>query len=237
MDLGRFAGRRLRHEITKSMAVHEDSHAIGGHLQVIGLLRSRAGKPKLVSSPLPTSDLRRVVCLSLALLLWMPMSAPFAQQTKPVAQSAQKSTNQAPAKITTEKPTIPNDERLLMLINSTLIALNQANVTGNYSVFRELGAPGFQVANTTGQLANTFAELRNRNFDLSPILLLQPKLVQKPEITGLGMLRVTGFFPTAPEQLNFDLMYQWVKGQWRLFGIAADTGPAAPATAASNPSR
>jgi hypothetical protein len=188
-----------------------------------------------MGSPLRSSDLRRVACLASALLLCMPMSASFAQQAKPAGQNAQKSpgqpaTKNAPPNIA-EKPAIPNDERLLMLINSTLIALNQANATGNYSVFRELGAPGFQVANTTGQLANTFAELRNRNFDLSPILTLQPKLVRKPEIGAAGMLRITGFFPTAPEQLNFDLIYQSVKGQWRLFGIAADTKPISAATA------
>jgi hypothetical protein len=164
----------------------------------------------------------------------MPMSGSLAEQAKPAAQSAQKFTSQPPGKDAqpnTAKPTIPNDERLVMLICSTLVALNQANATGSYSVFREIGAPGFQIANSTGQLANTFAELRSRNFDLSPILVLQPKLVRKPEIGAAGMLRVTGFFPTAPEQLNFDLMYQWVKGQWRLFGIAADTKPVSAATA------
>jgi len=98
-------------------------------------------------------------------------------------------------------------------------------------VFREMGAPGFQVANSTGKLADIFANLRNRNFDLAPILLLQPKLLHKPEFNGLGMLRVTGFFATAPERLNFDLMYQSVKGQWKLFGIAADTKPIPAATA------
>ena len=98
-------------------------------------------------------------------------------------------------------------------------------------------ADGFQVANTTGQLANTFAELRNRNFDLSPITVLQPKLSQKPEIDARGMLRVTGFFPTTPEELNFDMMYQAINGRWLLFGVAVDTKRVAPATASSGPAR
>ena len=44
-----------------------------------------------------------------------------------------------------------------------------------------------------------------------------------PEIDESGMLRVTGFFLTQPERLNFDLLYESVKGQWRLFGIATNT--------------
>jgi hypothetical protein len=36
---------------------------------------------------------------------------------------------------------------------------------------------------------------------------------------------MAGFFPTSPEQLNFDLLYQPLNGQWVLFGIAATTAP------------
>ncbi len=50
------------------------------------------------------------------------------------------------------------------------------------------------------------------------------------------MLRLTGFFPTKPLQINFDLLFQNVAGQWRLFGISVST-PAAqqPATSQTPP--
>jgi len=120
---------------------------------------------------------------------------------------------------------VPADDKLLTLIYTTLIALNQANATGNYSVFLEMGAPGFRVSNTSETLADTFAELRKSNLELSPILLLQPKLVSKPAVDARGLLRVTGFFPTRPEKVNFNLMFQSIAGKWLLFGIAADTKP------------
>ena len=41
-------------------------------------------------------------------------------------------------------PQMPSDDKLLILINSALIALNQANATGNYTVLRDMAAPGFQ---------------------------------------------------------------------------------------------
>jgi hypothetical protein len=129
-------------------------------------------------------------------------------------------------------PAVPSDAKLLTLIYSALIALNQANSSGNYSVLRDISAPGFQSANNPAQLAQSFANLRGRNLDLSPILLVQPKLVRTPGITANGMLRVSGFFPTRPEQVNFDLLFQAVQGQWRLFGIATDTSQApSPASA------
>ena len=55
---------------------------------------------------------------------------------------------------------------VLTLVRSTILALHHANITGNYTVLRDLGAPGFQSANTAARLAEVFADLRGRNFDL-----------------------------------------------------------------------
>ena len=79
--------------------------------------------------------------------------------------------------------------------------------------------------NSTGKLSEIFAELRGKNFDLSPIVLMQPKRLRRPELDKDDMSRATGFFLTQPERLNFDLIYQPVNGQRRLFGIAANTTP------------
>ena len=126
-------------------------------------------------------------------------------------------------------PPVPSDDKLLILINSTIIALNQANATGNYTVLRDMAAPAFKRVNSPERLAQVFANLRNRNLDLSPVVLFQPKLLRKPAISDRGMLRITGFFPTAPERVNFDLVFQPVRGRWRLFGIAVNTQRAQPA--------
>ena len=120
------------------------------------------------------------------------------------------------------------------MIRSTLMALNQANATGNYTVFHEMAAPAFQESNSPARLTEIFTDLRSRNLDLSPILLSQPKLVRKPQIDANGLLEIAGFFPTAPEQVNFDLIFQLVQGRWRLYGIAANTSPVRPAATVPN---
>jgi len=130
---------------------------------------------------------------------------------------------------------MPNDDKLIMLINSALIALNQANATGNYTVLYDMAAPSFQRANSPERLAKLFSNLRSRNLDLTPVLLFQPKLYQRPQMNDRGMLRITGFFPTSPERVNFDLIYQPVQGKWRLYGIAANTQKAPPPQAAPTP--
>jgi hypothetical protein len=116
-----------------------------------------------------------------------------------------------------------------MLIRRTLLTLNDANLSGNYTVMRDLAAPGFQAANDAAKLAEIFANLRNRKIDLAPILFFDPKLVRKPEITQNGMLHLSGFLPTRPEQVNFDLLFEKTD-RWRLFGIAVNTAPTQTAT-------
>ena len=39
-------------------------------------------------------------------------------------------------------PAMPDDVRLVLLIRNAVLALNQANQTGNYSVLREMGNAG-----------------------------------------------------------------------------------------------
>jgi hypothetical protein len=99
-----------------------------------------------------------------------------------------------------------------------------------------MGAPAFQNANSVERLAQLFAPLRSRNLDLSPILLTRPKLFRAPEMNDKGMIRVMGFFPTSPERVNFDLIFQPVQSRWRLFGIAVSTRPAPPTTQRQSPS-
>lgn len=126
------------------------------------------------------------------------------------------------------KPAQIDRNGVLILVRSTLIALDQANKTGNYTVLRDLGAPGFQT-NTAARLGDIFAGLRRDNLDLSGVAALDPQLTLLPEIGADGMMRMTGFFPSAPAQINFDLLYAPVNGQWRLYGVSVGLGQAAPA--------
>jgi hypothetical protein len=128
------------------------------------------------------------------------------------------------------KPAQIDRNGVMILIRETLLALDQANKTGNYTVLRDLGSPAFQ-ANTAARLGEIFASERRDNLDLSGIAVLDPQLSLLPQIEPNGLLHMSGVFPSAPEQINFDLAYAPVNGQWKLFGISvglAHTGPAAP---------
>jgi hypothetical protein len=119
-------------------------------------------------------------------------------------------------------------EQALYLIRSTLLTLNDANRSGNYTVLRDLAAPDFQARNTAADLSQIFSDLRRRNFDLYGAALLAPQLTAAPALDADKRLHLTGFFPTRPLQINFDLSFQVAGGQWRLFGIAIATPDVSP---------
>jgi hypothetical protein len=154
---------------------------------------------------------------ALAIAALVSPSAAMAQQA-PAAKAEQ----QAP------KPANIDRNGVIMLIRSTLLAVDHANKTGNYTVLRDIGAPGFQ-NNTAAKLGEIFAKLRNDKLDLSGVAVIDPQLSLLPQIEASGMMHMAGFFPSVAAQVNFELMFAPVDGQWRLFGISVSIGQAAPA--------
>ena len=139
------------------------------------------------------------------------------------------------AETTSQDPTMPDGLGISLLIRRTLLTLNDANLSGNYSVLRDLAAPSFLSANTAAKLGDIFANLRRRNLDLAPVMFFDPKLVREPQITEAGMLHLSGFIPTRPQQVNFDMMFEKISDRWRLFGIAVNAS--APQGAAATPAK
>lgn len=120
---------------------------------------------------------------------------------------------------------VPIDRNgVLLLVRSTILALDQANKTGNYTVLRDLGSPAFQAANTAARLSEIFANLRGQNVDLSGVAVLEPQLTVAPVFAANGMMRMAGYFPSVAQQVNFEFLFAPTAGQWRLFGIAVGLG-------------
>ena len=125
---------------------------------------------------------------------------------------------------------------LTVIIKDAIIALNHANMTGNYSVLRDMGTPVFRESFDQTALAAAFANLRVRKIDLSPAYFLSPNLTKKPELNKDNELVLVGFFPTQPLQIQFELRFMQLDGRWRVAGIGVDAVPpsASQASAAAS---
>lgn len=170
--------------------------------------------------------------LTLILLLAFALSVPVALlPTTALAQQAKKSQRATKQ----EKPTRPmpadiDKNGVLILVKSALLALDHANKTGNYTVLRDLGSINFQV-NTAARLAEIFASQRAQKLDLAGIVVLDPQLTLLPQIEPNGMLHMAGFFPSVPSQVDFEMLWEPVNREWRLYGLSVNLsagGPKAP---------
>ena len=120
---------------------------------------------------------------------------------------------------------MPSAEKIVLLVRNSLITLNDALKTGNYTVLRDMGAPGFREANSAARLSQIFADLVAKKVDLSAVAVIAPQLSQKPGLDQeKGLLHLKGYFPDKTVPINFELLYQAVDGQWRLFGISVNPG-------------
>ncbi len=163
--------------------------------------------------------------LAFALILGAQAAAAD-QQGKPAAASAAPKPGEMQMSAVT----------LTVIIKDAVIALNHANITGNYSVLRDMGTPVFRESFDQTALAAAFANLRVRKIDLSPAYFLSPNLTKKPELNKDNELVLVGFFPTQPLQIQFELRFMQLDGRWRLAGIGVDAVPpsASQASAAAS---
>jgi len=152
-----------------------------------------------------------VAMLAATLLSGSASSAP----SPAAAPQAQMPTGVLPARM----PVVPSAVVALALVRSTLLAVDQANKTGNYTVLRDLSGPDFHDANDAARLAQIFAPIRTQGIDLLPVAVIEPQYKEAPRLTAKRMLYMAGRFALS-RPVTFELLFEVVRGQWRLYGIS-----------------
>lgn len=124
-------------------------------------------------------------------------------------------------------PAVPSIDKtgLLVLIRQTLTALDLSNKSGNYTILREISAPGFSATNDSIKLSNLFRRQRETGMDYSQTLVQEPRIEIVPEITKQGYLHFGGYFPSSSSKIKFEMLFAAVNGRWRLYGISVDRIP------------
>ena len=122
------------------------------------------------------------------------------------------------------------------LMKSTIIAVQQANQTGNYSVLRDLGTPAFRESFDQARLTAIFASLRASRTDLSNLVLSFPSSRGGTPEFAANKLRLSGEFLARSQQIRYDLTFVWIGEQWRVEALAIDTIAVKAISGAQSPS-
>lgn len=126
---------------------------------------------------------------------------------------------------------MPGAEQIVILIRTTLLTLNDALATGNFTVLRDQAAPSFRGPNTAAKLSRIFRNLGERRIDLAGVAMAAPELSAGPMIDANRRLHLEGHFRLQQAAVNFGLIFEMSHGRWRLFGISVNPTHPAPALA------
>jgi len=77
---------------------------------------------------------------------------------------------------------MPDAQKIVLLLRGTLSTLNDALQTGNFTVLRDVAAPGFREVNSAARLSQIFSSLVQQGVDLSPVAVITPQLAEAPTL-------------------------------------------------------
>lgn len=119
---------------------------------------------------------------------------------------------------------VPSERALEALVKATLLSFNDANVTGNYTVFHAKLAKPFREQFPVERLQRTFREFNRKHIDFDIIAAMKPACDPAPRVDDDGKLLVKGSFPTEPLHIYFDLGFIPSDGEWKLIRINVKVG-------------
>ncbi|MFZ3581647.1 hypothetical protein ACOI1H_05665 [Loktanella sp. DJP18] len=122
------------------------------------------------------------------------------------------------------------------LIRDALLAVNHANLTGNYTTLRDYASDTFHDANTATDLAVLLQRVRAERLDLLPVLSVEPVLSTTALSLDRSIMRLSGHFPLQPRSITFDLEFVNQNGRWLIYGLAVGAfDTPAPTSAVDTP--
>jgi hypothetical protein len=115
---------------------------------------------------------------------------------------------------------IPSRKKLNDLARESILALDQALKTDNFTAFHLNLSQVWQQQTTPRQLKKDFkALLEPKALDLSTINNLVPVLTTEPYLDENGWLQFDGLYPSEPNNIKFELGYVLENNEWKLVKI------------------
>ena len=116
----------------------------------------------------------------------------------------------------------PSDDEQDVLIRTTLMTFNDANMTGNYAVLLAKSSRQFQTQITTEKLASAFEPFRANELFFESAVDAHRASSEKPVIDQEGALVLSGMIKTDDMQVKYKLRFVQNGKAWKLLGINVD---------------
>jgi len=112
-----------------------------------------------------------------------------------------------------ETSVVPTPQVEEVMVKTTLLTLNDANLTGNYDVLFARMAKPFRDRFTVDTLKQAFKSFVGHHIDAIAAIPIVSS--SKPEINSRGELMLRGYFDTTPSRLSYQLDFAVSEGEWK----------------------
>ena len=102
-----------------------------------------------------------------------------------------------------------------ILINTYLLTLNDANLTGNYAVLQAKLAKPFRDQFSPERLNGAFKNFAEKKIDFGLIAAKPPVATSESGIDKRGALILRGYFDTTPSRVIYELDFLPSEGEWK----------------------
>lgn len=110
---------------------------------------------------------------------------------------------------------MPNAFLQEILIKTSLLTLNDANLTDNYTVLHAKLAKPFREQFSPDQLKQRFKGFAEKKVDWGLIAAKPPIATSETEIDNRGALLLRGYFDTKPKRVICELDFLPSEGEWK----------------------
>jgi hypothetical protein len=117
---------------------------------------------------------------------------------------------------------IPDDDSQDVLIRTTLLTFNDANMTNNYAVMLARSSKQFQSQFTPDKMATAFEIFRKNKLFFEEVATADYDSSEKAVIDKEGALVLAGVFKTDDLQVKYNLRFVKNDDAWKMLGINVD---------------
>lgn len=117
---------------------------------------------------------------------------------------------------------IPDDDGQDVLIRTTLLTFNDANMTNNYTVMFARSSKQFQAQFNVEKMAAAFEAFRENKLFFEKVATADYDSSEKAKIDNDGALVLAGVFKTDDMQVKYSLRFVKDDDAWKMLGINVD---------------
>jgi hypothetical protein len=109
-----------------------------------------------------------------------------------------------------------------VLVKTTLLTFNDANVTGNYTVLHDKLSKPFHDQFDADKLKTGFKDFADKHVNFAVIAAKPIIPTGDAKIDSEGVLLLDGYFDTTPKKVKYQLKFIRSEGEWKAYAIKVD---------------